>query len=245
MSLFGGSLPIRIGNYVVTVLLLASALALVLTLPPQTFRQAEAQTFSRSIVTVYQTVYVPVYTTIFRTLTYTAYSTSYSLTYSAYTTTYPVTYYSLTTSSVTQLSISLTTVMGILGAMPSTIFRQYSDIALIVGGALGGVAVGLASSSLIGKGMRARAAGEGTTESGAIDIESMAELTMFELWKSGDEELMDALEQMHEMNELKKKMRDLLTKQKELRDKFKDIDFETWSKWRDNRPQYKPPPPSV
>lgn len=144
-SLFGDNLPTKTGNYVVTVLLLASALALALTLPPATFRQAEAQTFSRTVsyVTVYQTVYVPI--TIFQTLTHTAYSTSYSLTYSAYSTTYPVTYYSLTTSSVTQFinwTVSLTPI-GVFGTFPSSTFGAYSDLALLIVGVLAGVSVGI------------------------------------------------------------------------------------------------------
>jgi len=53
-----------------------------------------------------------------------------------------------------------------------------------------------------------------------------------ELWKSEDEGLEDALEQMHDMNELKKKMRDFLTKQKELRNKFKDILLEKFKETR-------------
>ena len=143
-----------------------------------------------------------------------------------------------------------TAAAGILGPMPANTFGQYSDIALVGGGVLGGAAVALASSRLIGKRTRTHVAGEGTPDIGAIDMESLVEVTMFQLWESEEQALKDALEQMHDMNELKKKMRDFLIKQKELRSKFKDIilgkfkdiDLETWKKWRDEQPQYKPWP---
>ena len=113
--------------------------------------------------------------------------------------------------------------MGILGTLPDSIFGRYSDVALAGVGVLGGAAIALASSRSVRKGVRARAVGEGMTESGAVDIDSLAELVMMDMWKVEDEELKDALEQMHDMNEVKKKMRDFLTKQKELRNKYKDI----------------------
>jgi hypothetical protein len=113
--------------------------------------------------------------------------------------------------------------MGILGTLPDSIFGRYSDVALAGVGVLGGAAIALASSRSVRKGVRALAVGEGMTESGAVDIDSLAELVMMDMWKVEDEELKDALEQMHDMNEVKKKMRDFLTKQKELRNKYKDI----------------------
>ena len=132
----------RSGTFVVTVLLLASALAVLSS--SLTAREAEAQTFSRSVCTP-ATVYVPVYVTVFQTLSHTAWSTSYSLTYSAYTTSYPVTYYSATTSSLTQLinwTISVTQ-MGVFGTFPSSAFGAYSDLAVLLIGVLGGAAVGV------------------------------------------------------------------------------------------------------
>jgi len=232
-------------SYFPAAFLIAIILAILDTTVPPVLGQVRTVT-----VTVYVTLVqtVPVYVPVTAYVTVASVATSFI--------TFTSTAVSISLGTVTLWNtVSLwntvtTSAGGIPGLMPTSIFGQYSDVALVGGGVLGGVAVALASSRLIGKGTRARAAGEGTTESGAIDIDSLAELTMFEFWKSEDEELKDTLEQMHDMNELKKKMRDFLTKQKELRnkfkdillEKFKDIDLETWRKWRDDRPQYKPWP---
>jgi len=198
------------------------------------------------------TVYVTVVRTVSVSVPVTAYVTVASVATSFMTLT--TTVVSLGTATIwntVSFWNTVTTVAGgTLGPMPASIFGQYSDIALVGGGVLGGVAVALASSRLIGKGTRTHVAGEGTPSIEAIDMESLVEVTMFQSWESEEQALKDALEQMHDMNELKKKMRDFLTKQKEFRSRFKDIilgkfkdmDLETWKKWRDDQPQYKPWP---
>lgn len=92
------------------------------------------------------TVSVPVYQTVFETVfetvrvPVTTHATATSVT--------TMRFYVTIIQSVTEWStvISVTTAMGMLGAMPSMIFGAYSDLALILGGVLGGVAVALAPS---------------------------------------------------------------------------------------------------
>ena len=221
----------RSGTVAVSVLLIVSALIGIKTLGATNLSDAEAQAVKIPTTTV--TVYVPTHQTVYlrtvQTVLATVFQTvrmpvtKYATVTSVITTSSLSTKSFSTTYSVTQWSTSLTTAMGILGTLPDSIFGRYSDVALAGVGVLGGAAIALASSRSVRKGVRALAVGEGMTESGAVDIDSLAELVMMDMWKVEDEELKDALEQMHDMNEVKKKMRDFLTKQKELRNKYKDI----------------------
>jgi len=91
------------------------------------------------------TVYVPVYQTGFQTVQV---SVTANVTVTSVTTTQS---YITIMQSVTEWNTvtSITTAMGILGALPSAVFGPYSDLALIVGGVLGGVAVVLSYPRLI------------------------------------------------------------------------------------------------
>jgi len=121
------------------------ALAAILTLTTPNLPQAEAQA-RVTTVTVYVPVVQPVYVTVLQTVQVTVTMTQ-SLSYTWYSTSYSVTWYS-TTYSVTQWSTSLTTALGMLGALPSTIFGTYSDLALIGTGAVLGAALAVFSFSL-------------------------------------------------------------------------------------------------
>jgi len=115
---------------------LGGILALASNLP-----EVGAQDLTVAIVTVSVPVYQTVFQTVQVSVTANVIVTSVTTTQSYITIVQSVTEWNTVTS--------ITTAMGILGALPSTIFGPYSDLALIVGGVLGGVAVVLAYPRLI------------------------------------------------------------------------------------------------
>jgi hypothetical protein len=139
-------LPRRLGTVAVSVVLLAFALGGVFS-STSNLREAGAQ----EVTVPTLTVTVPVNRTVIQTVTETVQMpvtsnrtvTSVATTWSYVTVRQSVTEWNTITS--------VTTAMGILGALPSRIFGLYSDLALIVVGVLGGVAVALASSRVFWK----------------------------------------------------------------------------------------------
>lgn len=153
-------MPRRLGTVAVSVVLLAFALGGVFSLTSN-LRQAGAQ----EVTVPTLTVTVPVYRTVIQNVTETVQMpvTSYATVTSVGTTWSNVTVRQLVTEWSTITSV--TTAMGILGTLPSKMFGFYSDLALIVGGVLGGVVVALASSRVFWK--RAKPAGlQGENDAG-------------------------------------------------------------------------------
>jgi hypothetical protein len=133
-------LPERLGSAAISVLLLVFALGGILALASN-LPEVGAQDLTVATVTVS----VPVYQTVFQTVQV---SVTANATVTSVTTTES---YITIMQSVTEWNtvISITTAMGILGALPSAVLGSYSDSALIVGGALGGAAMVFAYPRLI------------------------------------------------------------------------------------------------